>query len=516
MALPCRPRPSPEAIQTQIDRVLPAYEVHLRNQGHSASGFSSLTRTARHLVAWRTINQADIATLDIRDVDGFLRHDCNCPAEFCSQMNKCARWQAHQVLAYLLESGQAAVPSAIVTGGEFVESFTGTLAAQGYRESTVRAYRSQSRHFIVWLYLSGLTLAAIDGDALQQFLRHDCTCSHPRFLGRSGQFGGKPEYGATIARFASFLIERNVVADWRDPAPQAQRNCHVDAFLGWLRQHRGVREATLQNYERSLRAVLPLLGGSPDAYDVAVIRTAILDRAQSRSRGQLANERTALRSYLRFLEASGLCRPGLAGTVPSTGGTPPAAELPRYVEPKEIEALIASCDATTAIGCRDRAVLLLLARLALRPGDVTALRLADIDWEQALLTVSGKSRRREALPLPQDAGDALKDYLLRVRPRVADTTVFLRSVAPHADLSSSAVGSIVRRAMQRTGIDREGLPAAYLFRHSRATHLLRGGASVETVGALLRHRSVKTTARYARVDVPMLLAVAQPWPEEPA
>ena len=465
------------------------------------------------MIAWLTVNELGVAALDIRGVDGFLSHDCDCPADFRSQLNERSRWQAHRVLGYLIETGQAAVPSAIVTGGRLVEALRGSLTARGYGESAMRNYQACCRHFIVWLYLSDLALAEIDSGVLRRFLDHDCACAHPQFFGRPGAFSGSRDTAARLARFASFLVDRGVAADWRDPAPSANRDSHVDAFLSWLRQHRGVRETTLRNYERFLRALLPLLGDSPSTYDATSIRTAILDRSQSRSRGQLANECTALRSWLRFLEASGLCRPGLAGAVPSVR-TPPEAQLPRYVELEDIEALIASCDTTTPIGLRDRAILLLLARLALRSGDITALRLGNIDWEQALLTVSGKSRRREALPLPQDAGDALKDYILGARPRSAGTTVFLRSLAPHVGLSSNAVSSIVRRAMKRTGIDRDGLPAAYLFRHSRATHLLRGGASLEAVGALLRHQSVKTTALYARVDVPMLLAVAQPWPEE--
>ena len=225
-------------------------------------------------------------------------------------------------------------------------------------------------------------------------------------------------------------------------------------------------------------------------------------------------EGSALRSYLCFLAAQGLCRPGLVAAVPSIPRRT-ASQLPRYVEQEDIEALIASCDTATSIGLRDRAVLLLLARLALRPGEVAALRLDDIDWEQALVAVSGKSRRSAALPLPQETGDTLKDYILRARPRTACPTVFPQFRAPHGCLSAAAVSAIVRRAMKRGGIDGEGLPAAYLFRHSRATHLLRGGAAPEAVGALLRHQSVKTTALYARVDAPMLLTVAQPWPEEP-
>ena len=208
-----------------------------------------------------------------------------------------------------------------------------------------------------------------------------------------------------------------------------------------------------------------------------------------------------------------LCPPGLVGAVPSIPKKT-AAPLPKYVDEEVFEALIASCDSAIAIGLRDRAILLLLARLALRPGDIAGLQLDDVGWQQALIRVSGESRRSAALPLPQEPGDALKDYILRARPRSACATVFPQSRAPHGRLSSSAVSAIVRRAMKRAGIDGDRLPAAYLFRHSRATHLLRSGASLEAVGALLRHDSVKTTALYAGVDAPMLLAVAQPWPGE--
>ena len=230
------------------------------------------------------------------------------------------------------------------------------------------------------------------------------------------------------------------------------------------------------------------------------------------TRSASTNEGSALRSYLRFLAAQGLCRPGLVAAVPTIPRRT-ASQLPRYVEQEDIEALIAICDTATSIGLRDRAVLLLLARLALRPGEVAALRLDDIDWQQALVAVSGKSRRSAALPLPQETGDTLKDYILRARPRTACPTVFPRFRAPHGCLSASAVSAIVRRAMKQAGIDGEGLPAAYVFRHSRATHLLRGGAAPEAVGALLRHQSLKTTALYARVDAhrppPRLLSLEQ-------
>ncbi len=151
MALPFRPQASPGVFQAHVDRVVPAYEAYLNNLGCSPSTVSNLTRTARHMLAWLTVNESDVAALDIRGVDGFLIHNCVCPADFRSKLNEHSRWQANRVLGYLIETGQAAVPSAIVTGGRLVEAFTGSLTTQRYRESRIRLYQSSCRHFVVWL-----------------------------------------------------------------------------------------------------------------------------------------------------------------------------------------------------------------------------------------------------------------------------------------------------------------------------------------------------------------------------
>lgn len=180
-------------------------------------------------------------------------------------------------------------------------------------------------------------------------------------------------------------------------------------------------------------------------------------------------------------------------------------------QPSRDRAHRCSCDASTPIGIRDRAIILLLARLGLRAGDVWQLRLSDIDWTNAQLKVHGKGRRTVRLPLPQDAGDAVLAYLERVRPRVREERVFLRIQAPFRPFSSSAeIAGIVARVYERAGID--GVPTgAHMFRHSLATGMLRSGGSLESVGAILRHNSPSTTAVYAKVDVAMLEKVAQPW-----
>ena len=179
--------------------------------------------------------------------------------------------------------------------------------------------------------------------------------------------------------------------------------------------------------------------------------------------------------------------------------------------------MIATCDLKTPMGVRDRAALLLLARLALRVGDISGLHLDDIDWDRAVIRVSGKSRREAELPLPQDVGDALRDYILEVRPRSDERKVFLRSRALVRPLLSDSIrNSIVSRAIERAGIRGVGSASSHLFRRSAATNLLRDGAPLEAIGALLRHSSLDVTAIYARVDVRMLRELVQPWPFEGA
>ncbi len=178
----------------------------------------------------------------------------------------------------------------------------------------------------------------------------------------------------------------------------------------------------------------------------------------------------------------------------------------------DVERVIASCDATTPGGVRDRAILLLLARLGLRAGDICELRFSDIDWLNAEIHVCGKSKRSSALPLPQDVGDALLHYIRTGRPSAATPSLFLCLAAPHRPFAdSSAVSMIVAAALKRAGIHRPRGRGAHLLRHSLTTHMLRTGESMETIGALLRHRSPETTAIYAKVDVPMLENVAQTW-----
>jgi integrase len=189
--------------------------------------------------------------------------------------------------------------------------------------------------------------------------------------------------------------------------------------------------------------------------------------------------------------------------------------LPRYLPTADVERVIATCDGGDPLDLRDRAALLLLGRLGLRAGDVCGLRLGDFDWAAGTVCVCGKSRRSVRLPLPQDVGDAVLAYIKNRRPSVVEDRLFLRSMAPYRPFAtSSSISNIVARALRRAGIEDPPSNGAGLLRHSAATAMLRGGATLEAVGAVLRHRSPDMTAQYAKVDLIMLGAIAQPWPGE--
>ena len=263
-----------------------------------------------------------------------------------------------------------------------------------------------------------------------------------------------------------------------------------------------------------IQRLLPVLGEDPQAYDAATIRAAFRAEAQRCSPSHIRTMTSALRGYLRFLAASGLCRAGLGpGRAPVLQWR--LSALPRYLPTADVERVIATCDGGDPLDLRDRAALLLLARLGLRAGDVCGLRLGDFDWAAGTVRVCGKSRRSVRLPLPQDVGDAVLAYIEKGRPAVVEDRLFLRSTAPYRPFTtSSSISYIVTRALRRARIEDPPSKGAGLLRHSAATAMLRGGATLEAVGAVLRHRSLDMTAHYAKVDVTMLEAIAQPWPGE--
>jgi site-specific recombinase XerD len=389
-----------------------------------------------------------------------------------------------------------------------IAEFRVSLEALAHSSLTIGGYTDSARHFAAWVCDAGLQLDEVGEEMVDNFARHHCRCAGARqWNGVSGK------YARRAGRFVAFLAERGVIPQ---APPAAARIVHprILDYQRWLAVHRGLSDRSVSRQGRMIKRLLPALGEDPRAYGAATIRAAVRAEAQRCSPSHVRTMTSALRGYLRFLAASGLCRPGLDQAVPPVLQWRLSA-LPRYLPSADVERMIASCDRATPLGLRDRAALLLLARLGLRAGDVRGLRLDDFDWTAGAICVCGKSRRSVRLPLPQDVGDAVLAYIENGRPPVAEDRLFLRSMAPYRPFTtSSSISHIVAHALRRAGVEDPPSKGAGLLRHSAATTMLRAGATLEAVGALLRHRSLDMTAHYAKVDVIMLETIAQPWPGE--
>jgi integrase/recombinase XerD len=387
-----------------------------------------------------------------------------------------------------------------------LDDYGRNLAGIGFGPVTVGIYRGSARHFLAWLVQSAIALDAVGPDIVGRFAGHDCRChSAPRPLGRY--------YINRVDRFVHYLAaEGHVPARPETEAPAMDSN--VAGWLESLARHRGLSPVTIDRHGRMLAQILPLIGYDSSRYTARIIRDGLHEHAWTACSAHYPKMvASALRGYLRHLAHLGLAAADLDRAVP-TAKTWRLASLPRYLEPEQVERLVASCDPATMIGRRDRAILLLLARLGLRARDVAELGLTDIDWAGATLRVCGKGRREVRLPLPQDAGDALIAWIAGPRPDGTARAVFVRLLPPFTPVTPGVVSSAVRRAVERAGITDAPTRGSNLLRHSAATAMLRGGATLDAIATVLRHRSSDTTAHYAKVDVAMLGAVAQAWPAE--
>lgn len=392
--------------------------------------------------------------------------------------------------------------------GALLEAFAESLVRDRYAVLTARRHLRAAEHFVHWADRTGISITGAIGPALARFTRHlERADRCPRF---GHTFRVAIVHGTRL--FLEHLQDVGLIDGSTGDSTIATPSL-VKEFREWMQQQRGACESTVANYAVHIRALLTHVGDDPGTWEARSLRRFVLEGSRTSGWAAAKKRTTALRMLLRFLIAEGRCASGLDGAIPMLVHRRLSA-LPRYLSADDVEGVIASCDPASALGQRDRAILLLLARLGLRAGDIVHLRLHDIDWKGAWIHVSGKGRRETRLPLTHEIGHALVTYLTRSRPTTETDAVFVRTRAPfRAFRSHCAVSVIVDRAFARAGVTRPSRGAAHLLRHSVATSMLRHGASLHDVAALLRHRSVTTTEIYAKVDVMALRTIAQPWPE---
>ena len=388
--------------------------------------------------------------------------------------------------------------------GPYLDGFAAALERQGYSAGTAARYLRAAAHLGHVVARQGALPSDID---LAVFSEHLRTCRCPRAMGGRGNH--HTVFGAKL--FREQLVGIGVCQSTA-AALQHDEPCLVAQFKVWLRKHRGASDSTIKLYARDAVHLMAALGDHPEMWEPAAIRSFFLDRASHCGNGTVEKLTTSLRAFLRYLAVKGRCRAGLADVVPGYAHWR-LAGLPRYLVAEQVNRLIAACDGEVVARRRDRAIVLLLARLGLRAGDVAQLRLDDIEWETGSLRVSGKSRYEVRLPLPRDVGDAIVAYLA-CRPSTCPSDhVFLRNIAPYRPFrKGDGISSVVKRLMQRAGVVAP-VKGAHVLRHTAATEMLRHGVPLEKIGLVLRHRGIDTTAYYAKADVTLLKQIAQPWPE---
>ena len=387
----------------------------------------------------------------------------------------------------------------------YIVSFANSMESQGYSVQSLRHQVRIVAGFSQWLARSRVELHRVCSEHASQYLRY-----------RARRVRAGRGDSAALRHLLEFLHHSGVVRAQRtDTRRGTAAELYAQAYGQYLREVRGLAETTIAYYSKFATDFLQDRFGD-GRVNLSRLRASDVIRFVQFKAQRLHLKRaklmtTALRSFLRYARYRGDMVPDLADFVPVVANWS-MPSIPRAIAPGQIRQLLSSIDRRTGMGLRDYAILLLLARLGLRSGEVVSLELTDIDWSAARLTVRGKCGQRNELPLHADVGKAIAAYLRHGRPHSSCRRVFLRTKAPITGFRGACgVGSIVRHALQRAGIDAP-TTGAHQFRHGLAADMLRHGASLSEIGEILGHRDPQTTMIYTKIDIEALRTLAVPWP----
>jgi len=379
--------------------------------------------------------------------------------------------------------------------------FAAALIEQGYPDETVRSKVKLVTDFGEWRKRNRVAVADLDERRVAAFLRH-------RRRVHKGNL-------RTLQQFLDHLRRQNVVPARKLLCDRSALADILNRYETHLRTERGLVAHTILQYQSFVRKFLlerfhgcRLLLKALKASDISDFILRNTPRMGVR-RAQVMT--TAFRSFCRFLFQRGELQADLAASVPTVANWR-LSNVPKYLVPKDVERVLKACNRRTAVGRRDYAILLLLARLGLRAGEVVALQLEDVNWRVGEILVRGKGLLYDWMPLPSDVGRALASYVRRDRRPCQTRRVFLCTKAPRRGFANpSTLSTIVRRALARADLH-PPLKGAHLLRHSLATSMLRSGAKMREIGGILRHRALNSTEIYAKVDFEGLRSLAHPWP----
>jgi site-specific recombinase XerD len=387
--------------------------------------------------------------------------------------------------------------------GSHLDTFAAILSALGYARASIRDRLWTLAALGRWLKRRGLSVVDLRPDIVAAFLR-------PRTQRARVHRGA----AATLRLFLEYLEQETVIPPTPScsPAPITRLKARYEAHL---HHDRGLSPVTGSRHWSVLGRFLQQRFGTgaiePRAITVEDVTRYVRRQIPARSPASAQLHASTLRFFFRFLWQTEQTDVDLTAAIPPVRRWR-LVDVPKYLTPDAVQRVLDACDRSSAVGRRDYAILLLLARLGLRGGEIVRVELDDIDWHAGELLVRGKGSVRSRLPLPCDVGEAVADYLQRDRPPCATRRVFVRTRAPHRGFGHpSSVSTLVRVALTRAGVNAP-MHGAHLLRHSLATDLLRRGASMADIGDVLRHQHLQTTEIYAKVDLTRLRLLAQPWP----
>jgi integrase/recombinase XerD len=381
----------------------------------------------------------------------------------------------------------------------YAPAFKAELESAGCTPLSTASVMRKVSNLSDWLETKHLAAADLSAERIEQFVEDH----------RAAGFVAPPPVG-TLERMVGILEAQGVEIAARPIVPKSATEDLLSFFRTYLHDERGLAQCTTSAYVARAQRFLSGWPAGPDVADLSAkdISDAVLRESLLWSVGATQYFVAGLRSFLRFCFATGLTESDLSAAALSATGRR-SSRLPMGISRADAGALLVSCDRRRADGRRDYALLMTLMRLGLRASETADLTLDDFDWRAGLVVVHGKGRRLDSLPLPDDVGGAIAGYLKRGRPKTERRELFLRSLAPAGPLGRGGVSCVVRRACVRSGIAPIG---AHRLRHTLACGMVAAGVPLPEISQVLRHRSLSSTANYARVDVDALRALAQPWP----
>lgn len=380
--------------------------------------------------------------------------------------------------------------------------FVASLAQAGYARKTQRDKARLIAPFVQWIGETGVALDEVGDDCIDAFL----SCPARR----------RDKHRCALKDFIAYLRRIEVLP--RCTVEHSAADALCQSYFSHLRTQQGLSAHSIAAYSSGVRGFTAAVHLPEQArgVDAEAIRRYVLDSSRGRSVATVKLLAAGLRSFLRFCTLKGVIVGDLSTAVPPVGRWQ-RKPMPPVLTDEAIERVLASADRSTARGCRDVAILQLLARLGLRASEILALQLEDIRWDTGEILVRGKGQQFECLPLPREVGEAIALYLCTARGKSDSRYVFLRAIAPRVEFQDpSAVSAIARRALKHAELLPRGRVGAHIFRYSLATRMIRHGASLTEIARILRHRSLDTTQGYAKVDVEGLRDIAQAWPEQEA